>query len=1091
MTSTKLKIRSLFLTALMVTSIFAGTLAFSGAVAAGNAANADSSITPSTVDEESTNTHQVVLAAGNVNTGNNQKQSFRVNLPNSKINLSSSQVTNFQVIEGAVSYQGSNNIDSTSNVIRIDLEDDGGSADDDVRVSFDLTNVAIGSVSSETTATAEIGFDENSDGDLGDSNDDAYEPFQTLTIRDLDASQRGNASSYSVRDSSGDIGPGAIVYQGEDDITFVDKNGDPIPGQPSSIERTGGANEGEPLEVPIPRDQPTGSYESPTGTPYTVSTPRISSLDVTNQNGADVSGGSVNVDSATELTVDAEYNFQNAERLEVVVEDSDGLDVTDEVVEGASIVSSANGEISVDLNEQQLDNEEYTVNVAGEDDLDYVTREVSFDVTSGEDASITVDSDQVTRGEDVGFTIGQSAEGALHLVRIDSDSIDGTANSVFRNVGDTVTTGSEDGDAFALVEIDGGEGVGSIDTDQLDTTDVEVEVFSANDSPDSESEFNTLGDNNGFPVPTNPADDVEFEVVEGEITLDNPQGSYVVGSEATINGTASTGIDDVALYVRDEGDYELLTTVSVDGDDEFEKEDVVLSDDGGDVQTDVLSLPGTYRLAVVDAGDSNLGRTEGGDLAQTQTASQISTSTGLQTTLRVVDTELTVDYVSIINGQVAVPDTQAPGLTINGTAPGQDEVSVSFYGPRGTYDTTSISVDSDDVFESESVAVGSNLDNSQAYEGPDTDLSQGNVVMTVYSLGRDGVPGDGELSGSYEGGNLNERFISFYEALNSGSNSQEQLINKVASETTEDTGSDDISRAFRFRLTSAQTSINTVTSETGGANTVVAGEDAMISGVTNRQPEDNTITVEIIDGPTTSEFEIESTEDWGTSGQWNVTLSARNPTPGNYTVEADDGQNTDIYSFQVVNESVDPGPTATVTFNDQQTTGSYAVVESADLPDGGFVTIHDSTVSNDAFGSVRGTSAYLDAGTSTDINITLDQPAEESGQFFAMPHRDTDGDETYDFVSSNGDDDGPYLNADGQIVLDGAQIQVGPMDTATPTPTPTEADEPTPTPTEADEPTPTDEETTTTSSDGQPGFGLAVSLIALVGAALIALRRRD
>ncbi|WP_254821329.1 DUF7282 domain-containing protein [Haloglomus halophilum] len=219
-----------------------------------------------------------------------------------------------------------------------------------------------------------------------------------------------------------------------------------------------------------------------------------------------------------------------------------------------------------------------------------------------------------------------------------------------------------------------------------------------------------------------------------------------------------------------------------------------------------------------------------------------------------------------------------------------------------------------------------------------------------------------------------------------------------------------------------------------------------------------------------------------------------------------DSDGDETYDF-VTSEGADDGPytnnegnatvdaatitverVATVTLNDQTTNGDSVLVESARLPDGGFVTIHDATVSDDPFGSVRGTSAYLDSGTSADINVSLDTPVEESGQFFAMPHRDTDGDETYDFVSSNGDDDGPYLNADGQIVLDSGQISLaGEM-----TPTPTEADEPTPTPTEADEPTPTDgEETTTTSSDGQPGFGLAVSLIALVGAALIALRRRD
>ncbi|WP_276260459.1 DUF7282 domain-containing protein [Haloglomus litoreum] len=207
---------------------------------------------------------------------------------------------------------------------------------------------------------------------------------------------------------------------------------------------------------------------------------------------------------------------------------------------------------------------------------------------------------------------------------------------------------------------------------------------------------------------------------------------------------------------------------------------------------------------------------------------------------------------------------------------------------------------------------------------------------------------------------------------------------------------------------------------------------------------------------------------------------------------ADDGP----YTTNEGNAVVDPATitverVATVTFNDQQQMGDTVLVESVRLPNGGFVTIHDSTVADDPFGSVRGTSNYLESGTSADINITLDEPASESGQFFAMPHRDTDGDETYDFVSSNGDDDGPYLNADGQIVLDAAQIQVGGMDT--PTDTPTETDEPD-TPTETDEPdtpTETDEPETTTTSGGQPGFGLAVSLIALVGAALIALRRRD
>jgi PGF-CTERM protein len=202
---------------------------------------------------------------------------------------------------------------------------------------------------------------------------------------------------------------------------------------------------------------------------------------------------------------------------------------------------------------------------------------------------------------------------------------------------------------------------------------------------------------------------------------------------------------------------------------------------------------------------------------------------------------------------------------------------------------------------------------------------------------------------------------------------------------------------------------------------------------------------------------------------------------------AEDAPYTDSEGNAVVDTAtITVNPAATATFEDQETEGDSVVVASTSLPNGGFVTIHDSTVADDPFGSVRGTSDYLEPGESTDVEVSLDTPVEESGQFFAMPHRDSDGDETYDFVSSDGADDAPYLNANGEIVLDGAQLTLPSTPTPTETATPTDAPD---TATPTDEPSePTDTETT---SGGQPGFGLALSLIALIGAALIALRRRD
>jgi hypothetical protein len=116
--------------------------------------------------------------------------------------------------------------------------------------------------------------------------------------------------------------------------------------------------------------------------------------------------------------------------------------------------------------------------------------------------------------------------------------------------------------------------------------------------------------------------------------------------------------------------------------------------------------------------------------------------------------------------------------------------------------------------------------------------------------------------------------------------------------------------------------------------------------------------------------------------------------------------------------------TATATFSDQSTDGTSVVVDSVNLPEGGFVTIHDSRLTDgQAVLSVRGTSAYLEAGNHEDIEVELDDPLVEGDTLIAMPHRDTNGNETYDFVSSQGEEDGPYT-ADGNAVVDDADVQV-------------------------------------------------------------------
>jgi hypothetical protein len=111
---------------------------------------------------------------------------------------------------------------------------------------------------------------------------------------------------------------------------------------------------------------------------------------------------------------------------------------------------------------------------------------------------------------------------------------------------------------------------------------------------------------------------------------------------------------------------------------------------------------------------------------------------------------------------------------------------------------------------------------------------------------------------------------------------------------------------------------------------------------------------------------------------------------------------------------------AAVTFTDQTSDGTSVTVDFLRMDDGGFVTMHDSSLlDGDALGSVVGVSEYLGPGSYEDVTVDLDEQLGESQTLIAMPHRDTDGDETYDFVDTGGSDDGPYTDADGAITDSG------------------------------------------------------------------------
>ncbi|PAU84988.1 major cell surface glycoprotein [Halorubrum salipaludis] len=719
----------------------------------------------------------------------------------------------------------------------------------------------------------------------------------------IGSSGGGGSDHRTEHGPSGDtiILSGNTIYQGEDDLRFTDGDGNRVPA--SSLEGTSGNREGTPLQMPIRDDQETGTYaENPGATSAdrgfttTVVRPRINTAEV-QLGGSDVS--QVGASSADELTIAAEWNFGEAEDIALTVEDEGGADITNEVLTPDNTTIEAtdegvgNGEVALDLSDEGAG--EYTVVFEGSNNLDHdaVVEEYTIEVTDQDSLSIDTAEDSVTQGSNLGYTVSGGTNGQSHVVAIEASDFRNSVSAsnverIFRNVQDTTERGLvvdgtvtdaddvEDFDnidfAYAVVEIDGTQASGSIRTQFLDDSSVDLDVY---ENADPEN-------------PGNSADDVSFDVNEGEVTLDSPSGTYTVNSQVDVSGTAESA-DDVRIYVRDnsrwqpvevDGDYE----ISVDSDDTFEEEDVRLSRGDG-AGNNVLSFEGRYRIGVIDASDvtDDVTRDSDGSIG----TSDFSSASSSQYALTVEEGDLTAEF-GFINGQIAQEDGE---VDVEGTAAGQDEVVVAFVDRRGRTVATTASVD-DNEFDEDDIAIGS--------------LSQGAVSAHVISLGRDGDVGNGEL----RNGDVNDAgtLAEYINDIGGGSSSGDQIRSRILSNTVDADGSDDLIVSENFRLNDATLSINDVypeEAESSGVNPVATGETMVVDGDTNRQSDIAAITVEIL-GQDDTNYDSVSTDEWGNDGQWTASLDTSDLETGTYIIEADDGDSTDRVEVEIVEEREEP-----------------------------------------------------------------------------------------------------------------------------------------------------------------------------------------
>ncbi|WP_226012883.1 DUF7282 domain-containing protein [Halomicrobium salinisoli] len=111
-------------------------------------------------------------------------------------------------------------------------------------------------------------------------------------------------------------------------------------------------------------------------------------------------------------------------------------------------------------------------------------------------------------------------------------------------------------------------------------------------------------------------------------------------------------------------------------------------------------------------------------------------------------------------------------------------------------------------------------------------------------------------------------------------------------------------------------------------------------------------------------------------------------------------------------ESTDGDRSAGMTFENQTSTGTSVVVQSASVPADGFVLLYDSALTTQL-----GRSDLVD-GAETDVNVSLDRPISESRTLVAIAFEDADGDGQFE----RGTDE-VYV-VDGEPVVEAAVVAV-------------------------------------------------------------------
>ncbi|MDT3436591.1 BGTF surface domain-containing protein [Haloarcula sp. 1CSR25-25] len=748
---------------------------------------------------------------------------------------------------------------------------------------------------------------------------------------------------------------------------------------------------------------------------------------------------------------------------EVLVEDSNGAVVIQDTY-------AANSEVYT-LDTENLDTgEEYEISVAGDEDenvtISDLALEVNIDDDVGEGANID-DTDNLAVNVSTNRG-GQPANATLFdedddKVATQIKNLQGNNNVVF-NFGNQ----SEDDSPYYVEVTDNQTGVsaqsGLINVSESDDGDASFETSTVQDEVGDVVNITVQVDNTEDAVINIGDENDDNYYIQGQLEDDDEDGEVTVQFNSYTAGTHGTN-----------------TVLSVPGDDDID--DI---EEGGDYTRGSLSddtlEAGSYSMNVTAGTSPDV---TSPDTVGTMRLNENSVES-MQTWAAPSDADIDDEDVDIYD-RIGVNLTQSDNVAAEDVVVHQIEAS----GIEGAieYEDVDNGASGTTAAFAQAVDTDGNTDNGVGTAGLTLYVNRTDVGANADADTVDFANSTGALT-VVEDADNNTYFVALdtsdvqFESGETIVDEEDTRINATFAVKEGPLTDDASSTAALYRTSERDATLNL---DDDGFVTVSAAAGQEVTGDTNVAP-GSELEVEMESESEANPFVLRPEADVGPNGTYTATADFSDYSAGtNFTVQTLDVDGDEDFSDEEDGRIVE-GATATVSISDQESDGSEVVVDSAQLSDGGFIVIHDSSLlEGEVAGSVVGNSEYLDAGSHEDITITLDEPMDENFTAIAMPHLDTNGNEAYDFP----DADGPYT-ANGSAVTASANVTVSAEPPETETEPPETETEPPETETEPPEtetePMDTETEATTTAAEG-PGFTAAIALIALVAAALLAVRR--